>query len=74
MIRLAWGIGGSGTEHFTEFSIATLGSVVITTGRTTPVALSYRKSERITVEMCYGRTSRFREESTDLRSLTGEIL
>ncbi len=38
--QLTWGIGGSGTEHCTEFSIAMLGWVVITTGRTTQVALS----------------------------------
>lgn len=72
--QMAWGIDGGRSEHRTEFSIAALGSLLITSGRTTPVALSYSQGERVTVEMCYAGTSRFREGITDLRSTGGEVL
>lgn len=72
--QLAWGIDGWLGEHRTEFSITSLGSLLITSGRTSPVALSYAQGERITVELCYAGCSRFRQASTDLHTAAGDIL
>lgn len=49
--QLAWVLHGGGQEHRTEFSIAKLGSLLITAGRTTPVGQIYGQTERITVEL-----------------------
>ena len=51
-IWMVWGINGGRNEHRTEFSIAALGSLLITSGRISPVALSYVPMERITVDLC----------------------
>lgn len=72
--EMAWGLEGDGKEHLTEFSPSQIGSLLITSGRTTPVALAYSQADRITVEMCYAGPSRFRDGLTELRSSAGEIL
>lgn len=69
-----WGLGESVQTHLSEFSVAPIGSLLIASGRTTPVALQYRPSERVIVEMCVGGRSRFRDGRTQLRSVTGEVL
>lgn len=69
-----WGLDASEGDHFSEFSVASVGSLLIASGRTTPVALQYRQGERLIVEMCYGGHSRFREGLTELRTATGGML
>lgn len=69
-----WGISETSKERMSEFSIARLGDLMITSGRTTPVALQYKQGRRLTLEMCYAGHSRFREGISDLRTVTNEIL
>lgn len=70
----SWGIDCKSNAIATDFSVAKIGSIEITAGRTKPVALEYRISERITVELCHAGHSRFREGITDLQTSSGEIL
>lgn len=68
-----WGNGEGSKEQLTEFAITSVGNLLVTSGRTTPVSLQYKQGERLTIEMCYAGYSRFREGATDLRTVTGEI-
>ena len=69
-----WGLGASAGDHFSEFTVAPVGNLLIASGRTTPVALQYRSGDRVIVEMCYGGSSRFREGVSELRSVAGGML
>lgn len=69
-----WGLGDAGGHHISEFTVAPVGTLLIASGRTTPVALQYRTGERVIVEMCYGGHSRFREGVSELCSVAGGML
>lgn len=69
-----WGLGEPGGDHFSEFSVAPVGSLLIAAGRTTPVALQYRPGDQLIVEMCYAGHSRFRDGATQLRTVAGGML
>lgn len=73
-VEKTWAIGCSGKEVITEFGIAQVGSIAVTTGRTRPVALEYRNGDRLTLEMCYGGSSRLREGITNIETQAGEII
>lgn len=70
----SWGIACNSKSIATEFSIASLGSIQITTGRTRPVALQYKNGDRTTIEMCYAGRSRLIEGITEIQTEGGEIL
>lgn len=72
--EMAWGLGSENKQHLTEFSIVQVGSLSITSGRTTPVALQYKQGDRITVELCFAGQSRFRDGLTDMHSEAGQAL
>lgn len=73
-MEATWGLGDSVRTHLSEFSVAPVGSLLIASGRTTPVALQYKVAERLIVVMCYGGSSRFRDGRTQLRSVTNGML
>ncbi len=72
--EMAWGLEGESRQRLTEFTLSRIGSLPITSGRTTPVALAYSHADRITAELCCAGHSRFRDGLTELRSSAGEIL
>jgi len=49
-----WGLGVSVGDRFSEFTVATVGQLLIASGLATPVALQCRCGERVIVEMCCG--------------------
>lgn len=73
-MEATWGLGESVEAHLSEFSLAPVGSLLIASGRTTPVALQYKPGECVIVEMCYAGRSQFRDGRTQLQSVTGQML
>lgn len=69
-----WGLGATLTTHLSQFTVAPVGSLLIASGRTTPVAVEYKPASHLIVVMGYAGASRFLSGGSELRSMPGDVL
>lgn len=69
-----WGLDATLTTHLSQFSVAPVGSLLIASGRTTPVAVQYKPASHLIVVMGYAGVSSFLSGGSELRSMPGDVL